>query len=216
MLVELHCHSNFSDGKASIEEILKYAKSIGLGAIAITDHDTGKGSDAALKLAKNYGIIVIPGIEIKCRDRENDITGEVIALGTNTAFTGDIPSVADKIHAAGGMAVAAHPFGGMWNPVFRNKEMIKEVDAVEVMNAAALPWRNNRARQAAERYKKPMVSGSDAHTLEELGKAACRISADSLDGILKAIKKGEVVLPKNTSAFSVIKAKAKRRFLKFL
>ncbi|MEM4541130.1 MAG: PHP domain-containing protein, partial [Archaeoglobaceae archaeon] len=42
-MIDLHIHSNFSDGKASVAEIAKKAKEIGLKAIAIVDHSIELG-----------------------------------------------------------------------------------------------------------------------------------------------------------------------------
>lgn len=210
IIAELHCHSIYSsDGHAPVECMLSYAKNNGLGAIAITDHNTSKGSMLAVRLSKQYDIIVIPGIEIDSDDEK----GQIVALGTNESFSGNMLDVIDKIHTAGGIAVAAHPFGGMGSPAFRNKELIKKLDAVEAFNGLAFSWQNEKALKLARRLKKPVTSGSDAHTLEELGTAACKIPGSSVSSIIKAIKNGKVIIPKKkTSALSVIKMKIKRRF----
>ena len=51
ILAELHCHSNCSDGKPSVKQMMKKASN-DLDAIAITDHNTSKGSKLALKMEK--------------------------------------------------------------------------------------------------------------------------------------------------------------------
>ena len=210
MIVELHSHSIYSsDGHASVEQILGRAKNIGLGAIAITDHNQIQGSRKAVALAKKYNIIVIPGIEIDCKDEK----GQVLAYGTNEMISGNILDVIDKIHSLGGIAVAAHPSGGLGSPAFQNKEVIKKMDAIEVFNGLAFSWQNKKSAKLARQLKKPGTSGSDAHTLEELGTAACKINANSAERIIRAIKKGQVILPKKkTSTLSVITSKIKRRF----
>ncbi len=50
-MIDLHIHSNYSDGTCSIEEIIKEAKSLGLKQIAITDHNTLDGSIVASKIS---------------------------------------------------------------------------------------------------------------------------------------------------------------------
>lgn len=62
--VDLHVHTTASDGSMTPSEIVKYAYSKGLKAIAITDHDTIDGVKEALKTGKELGIQVIPGVEI--------------------------------------------------------------------------------------------------------------------------------------------------------
>lgn len=67
MMIDLHIHSNYSDGSWSIEEILKEAKKLGLTQLSITDHNTLNGSIKASKEAK---IDFIIGTEISV-DYEN-------------------------------------------------------------------------------------------------------------------------------------------------
>ena len=61
---DLHTHTTFSDGSLSPEELLRIAREIGLKALAITDHDTVEALQSALKLAPQYGIEIIPAIEL--------------------------------------------------------------------------------------------------------------------------------------------------------
>lgn len=63
-LVDLHLHTTASDGTMTPSELVKYAKSKRLIAIAITDHDNVDGIEEALAEGKRLGIEVIPGIEM--------------------------------------------------------------------------------------------------------------------------------------------------------
>jgi predicted metal-dependent phosphoesterase TrpH len=64
-MVDLHTHSNASDGDFSPARIIREAVREGLSAIALTDHDTIKGLEDARKEAAVQGIRLIPGIEIE-------------------------------------------------------------------------------------------------------------------------------------------------------
>lgn len=64
--VDLHVHSDASDGTMSPGEVVSYAASKGLQALALTDHDTVAGLDEAEKAAKACGVELIPGIEMSC------------------------------------------------------------------------------------------------------------------------------------------------------
>lgn len=79
MLVDLHMHSQFSDGVYSVEELLGQAVSAGIGTIAITDHDIVGGSKKALQLVKELAlpIRVIAGVELNT----NHANSEVHILG---------------------------------------------------------------------------------------------------------------------------------------
>jgi 3',5'-nucleoside bisphosphate phosphatase len=63
-IIDLHTHSNASDGSMSSVELVRHAKEKGLAAIALTDHDTVDGVKDALEEGERIGIEVIPGIEI--------------------------------------------------------------------------------------------------------------------------------------------------------
>lgn len=67
-MIDLHTHTNASDGSFSLEELLKMAESAGLKAIAITDHDT---VESARKLSKTKSKMeLIPGVEISVYDNK--------------------------------------------------------------------------------------------------------------------------------------------------
>lgn len=63
-LIDMHTHTTASDGLHSPSDNVRFAKEVGLSAIAITDHDTMAGVDEACSAGKNLGIIVIPGVEL--------------------------------------------------------------------------------------------------------------------------------------------------------
>lgn len=62
--IDLHCHSNASDGKYSPAEIVNRAYENNVKILALTDHDTVRGINSALKEAANKDMIFIPGIEL--------------------------------------------------------------------------------------------------------------------------------------------------------
>jgi len=64
IMVDLHTHSNISDGEYSPAELVQEAQKKGINALALTDHDTLDGLEAARDAAKAAGIRLIPGIEI--------------------------------------------------------------------------------------------------------------------------------------------------------
>lgn len=71
--VDLHVHSNASDGTLSPEEVVHLASDAGLSAIALTDHDTTAGIAEAKEAGKKFGIEVIPGIEVSSAYSGKDI-----------------------------------------------------------------------------------------------------------------------------------------------
>ena len=72
MRVDLHLHTNASDGQYSPAELVELARKFDV--IAITDHDTTDGIAEAQRTAKGYGSpLVIPGIELSAEDDEGDV-----------------------------------------------------------------------------------------------------------------------------------------------
>ncbi|TFF97655.1 MAG: PHP domain-containing protein [Promethearchaeota archaeon] len=66
-MIDLHLHSNKSDGLDSPSELVKKANNLGLKAIAITDHDTIDGVEEFLSVGEKFKIITISGIEISIK-----------------------------------------------------------------------------------------------------------------------------------------------------
>ena len=59
--VDLHVHSNASDGTLSPEQVVRLAHEAGLSAIALTDHDTTAGVAGAAEAGAELGLEVVPG-----------------------------------------------------------------------------------------------------------------------------------------------------------
>lgn len=74
---DLHVHTFYSDSTFSPDEVLAHADKVGLAGIAICDHDSVDGLQPALEAARQYGIEIIPGIEITVEkaDAEMHILG---------------------------------------------------------------------------------------------------------------------------------------------
>ncbi len=78
MKVDFHCHTTASDGTLSPEALIDLAVNQQLNALAITDHDTTAGYEAAKPYAEQIGIRLVPGVEISCEWRGATI--HVVAL----------------------------------------------------------------------------------------------------------------------------------------
>ena len=65
--IDLHSHTSESDGSLRPEELVQKARDLGLDALAITDHDTLKGYEAAIPHARTLGIDLVCGIELNTR-----------------------------------------------------------------------------------------------------------------------------------------------------
>ncbi|HBI14496.1 MAG TPA: phosphoesterase [Desulfobulbaceae bacterium] len=70
MCVDLHLHSLYSDGSATPLELVEIAAGNKLAGIALTDHDTVEGIAEILAHGCNFGLAVIPGLEVSSTHRK--------------------------------------------------------------------------------------------------------------------------------------------------
>jgi predicted metal-dependent phosphoesterase TrpH len=84
IVIDLHTHSNFSDGSDSPAQLAAHAREIGIHAIALTDHDTTASHQPMAEACEHYGVELVPGVEISLLDnaipRRGD-HGEAFARG---------------------------------------------------------------------------------------------------------------------------------------
>lgn len=171
----------------SPEQIVKQASAIGLDCVAVTDHDTIKGALEALKFAKKYKILVVPGLEVSSKD------GHVLALGVKKDVPKELPAVetVEKIHDLGGIAVASHPFAGFPKSAVGLKIVGGGFDAIEGWNARTATRANKKAQMIAADNGIQMIANSDSHNWKDVGVAHTIITGSDL---LSAIKKGKTQL----------------------
>lgn len=67
MRIDLHTHSNRSDGTDSPADLVAAAVAAGLDVVALTDHDTAQGWPEAETTAADSGVVLVPGMEISCQ-----------------------------------------------------------------------------------------------------------------------------------------------------
>ena len=181
---DLHVHTIYShDSVITSRDLVFYAKKSGLTAVAITDHNQVEG---ARKIASETNFLIIPGTEVQ---PEGHIVGRNVQELISTGLTAD--ETVDKIHQAGGIAIACHPFVLFKGSV--GKYATAKFDAVETLNASAFPFgsASKKADQLAERLGLPKVAGTDAHYGPVIGRCFTLIDAEpNVEAAVKAIAKG--------------------------
>ncbi len=85
MCIDLHTHSVYSDGSATVEELINLAGQHNLHALALTDHDTIEGVKEAQQLGASIGIPVISGVEISCTMRQHTV--HILGYGFDAEYT---------------------------------------------------------------------------------------------------------------------------------
>jgi hypothetical protein len=216
ILCDLHMHTNHShDCRIDPVELVEHAEAIGLGAIAVTDHNAFDGAVEAAEAGAERGLVVIEGEEIK-----TDGQGEVIGL----FLSEEIPrgmSFADTlaaIKAQGGLVYLPHPFDRLHaipDPATLHRHL-DAIDVFEVYNARLLfEAYNEEALRFARKYDLTMGAGSDAHVLQGVGTGALRMRAfEGKEEFLLSLRTAQVIRrPKSLVYLQSLKwvAQAKER-----
>jgi hypothetical protein len=195
MLVDLHMHTNWSnDCQITVAELLEHAEAIGLGAIAVTDHNAFGGALEAAELARDRDLVVIPAEEVK-----TDAQGEVIGLFLQEEIPRGL-SFADTIAAIreqGGLVYLPHPFDRVHtipDPATIHRHLA-DIDVFEVYNARLLfETYNEEALRFARKYGLQMGAGSDAHVLQGVGTGVLRMRAfDGPEEFLLSLRTAQVL-----------------------
>jgi len=202
--IDLHCHSRYSiDGVTPVEELLARASAAGLDGVALTDHDTIAGVQEAADRAPEYGLTVIPGIEV------TSAAGHVLGLGVDSVVPMGLSfhETIDQIHDAGGIAVVPHPYQErLRHGVLANVEPHELVaaDAIEIYNSRFVTGKSNhQAEQLAEELDMPATAASDAHIGDMVGQAITHIDAKpDVDAILDAVVDGHTETDGQRTPFS--------------
>ena len=213
---DLHMHTSWShDCSIQVEELLDHAETIGLGAIAVTDHNRLGGAQEAVELVRNRGLTVIPGEEVK-----TDTQGEVIGLFLHEEIPRGL-SFADTIaaiRAQDGLVYLPHPFDRRHAiPDARTLHRhLADIDVFEVYNARLIRESfNDEALRFARKYDLTMGAGSDAHVLLGVGAGAVKMRAfDGPEDFLVSMRGAEILRrPKSLIVQQVQKwaAQAKER-----
>jgi predicted metal-dependent phosphoesterase TrpH len=184
--IDLHVHTTFSpDSLITPEQLVFFARKRGLDGVAVTDHDR---LDGALKIAEKTDFLILPGMEI------SSLNGHIVALNVQEKIAKGLTSeeTVDRIHDAGGIAIACHPIAFFKGSL--GKYASSKFDAIEVINSSVLPFRYSvkRSQQLALRLGIARVAGTDAHYAPEIGCAYTIVDAEPrvLD-IVNAIKNGK-------------------------
>jgi len=182
---DLHIHTIYSrDSVITPKELVFYAKKRGLTAVAVTDHNEVEG---ALKIAKETSFLIIPGTEV------SSLHGHIVGLNVQEPIPRGLSAdeTVDRIHEAGGIAIACHPFALFKGSI--GKHVTSKFDAVEAINASAFPFgrATRQAHQLAERLRLPKVAGTDAHYGPVIGQAYTLVdSEEDVEAVVKAIVDG--------------------------
>lgn len=196
-VVDLHFHSQHSDGSNSIKEIADYAEILGIG-VAVTDHNDISG---AVEIDAYPHILSIPGIEITSREGTHILNyfyeiddlksfyEQEVAFhrGKDVMSSTDLSleEIIQKSKQYNGLSFFPHPFCGMYTGIASHQleqhhlaRLYNMIDGVEVINSENLNKWNLKSALLGFNLGKAISGGSDGHSLYQLGKvvsyAACK------------------------------------------
>ena len=181
MKIDFHVHTNRSvDAVHSPRLMVRQAQKAGLDAIAITDHNRQFPKSEAQRLSREFGILVLPGME----GGNIAVERHWIALDVGREISKNaIGAVLSCIRQEGGLSIAPHPHARLGYSDYAALGF----DAVEVLNGSE----RESNRQVLNTRNVPETGGSDAHALAMLGFTWTEVEADaSAESVLEAVRKG--------------------------
>jgi hypothetical protein len=191
--VDLHMHTDHSpDCATPVDTLLDTAKRVGLGAIAITDHNEVSGALAAREHAD--GIKVIVAEEVKTADQ-----GEVIGLFIEEKIPRGmtLQETIAEIRRQGGLVYVPHPFDRMHAvPDYEHLlDVVEDIDAIEVFNPrVAFSAFNEEAARFAAKYRIVAGAGSDSHVAQGLGSVKIKMrDFDGPEEFLESLRDADIV-----------------------
>jgi predicted metal-dependent phosphoesterase TrpH len=232
---DLHMHSLYSKkcGLYSIKAILDYVEEMtDLDIIAITDHDETEGAQEAAELASRYSFKVIVGEEILTKQ------GEIIGLFLKERILPRKSLVVTlyEIHRQGGLAIVPHPFYfyGKFpgfkkavsvrtlNKICKKEDKYIKIDALEAFNPSlAGHFSNRKVRKFNPKiFDLPITASSDAHSLEQIGRAYTLFPGKTKKDLYHSILQGITIIQGNEywpvrETAKLIKGNVKKRLRKY-
>lgn len=198
--VDLHVHTpasyDFKDKTATGQDIVDAAISVGLDAIAITDHNDYSFIDVVKEAAKDTSLVVFPGVEISTRDGHllavmdpsccgDDVRKLLILCGIgrtsghnecgapDTCSELPVEEVADIVRQQGGLAILAHFDGpkGVLNTVGVGvaRQRIHAHPSISALELVDASIKNDWVEGKIYPVQRACIQGSDAHALDQIG-----------------------------------------------
>lgn len=231
--IDLHVHTALSacgEDVMSPRQVLAHAARRSVDVLAVTDHNASTSAYTACRMAGEFPVRVLPGMEITTREEvhllavfddpeqlheltaliehnlppgENDDTlfgyqlvyderDEIIGVDDRlrqSAVALGIDRLASEIHAIGGLAIPAHVF----RPRNSLTSQLGLIDPTSEYDALEVRWRHwatgeYRLGDRVEGF--PVITGSDAHFLEDVGRQCLELEAvvTGVDSLRQALE----------------------------
>src|ERR1700730_19195603 len=183
--VDVHLHTNRGSAASNVSprDLIERARTIGIGAVCITERDTMWDLAEVGEMARDAGVLLLRGMEVT-----TDM-GHIGVFGLDT-YLGGIYKLAELRRVAddkGAILIANHPFRYKLDARFSfmntdhepidpahperaaRLEIFRMVDAIEALNGACSEEENLFALKVAEHLGLAVVAGSDSHSASSIG-----------------------------------------------
>jgi predicted metal-dependent phosphoesterase TrpH len=188
-VVDMHFHSELSDGHDSIEDIAQRAMELGIG-IAVTDHNSIHG---AVEIDRYKNVFSIPGIELTSYEGTHLLVyfyeiksllrfysqhvQPFIGAEIMSSLSLELEDLIRRARKFETLIIFPHPYCGTYtgihNPYFpeeRFEQLLNLADGVEVINSENLNKWNLRSALLGFNLNKGITGGSDGHRLDQMGR----------------------------------------------
>ncbi|MBW2997588.1 PHP domain-containing protein [Candidatus Woesearchaeota archaeon] len=200
MLVDMHVHTNVSDGTCSPNAVVQRAKELGIG-VAISDHDKILGSVKSYD--NEYNVPVIPSIEVEANTGEHFLyyfgTPEELKVFYKDEIKGrecrrSVFELLDLKKRYNCLVSWAHPAGAPPNTWFswRKKKItfnLKKIDCLELLNGLAGVQHLEKVASWIMKHRKAFTGGSDAHEKAQIGRVVTYAKAKNIQEFLEKVRK---------------------------
>lgn len=207
MCVDMHLHSTYSDGAATISQLIRKAAALGIG-LSVTDHNEIKGS---LEASKNKeGVAIIPGIEVKScelvdilfyfydiKTMEVFFQKEILPYRRKfmhaTKTTRKITEILELKNKYDCLVSIPHPYGYSMRTTIKDifekyEPVLKKADVFEAINGGNSRKQNLKAVEYIKKNNKASTAGTDGHSVYPIGNILTCSKAKTIAGFLDNIK----------------------------
>jgi len=196
--VDLHMHTDHSpDCATPVDTLIETARRVGLGAIAVTDHNEISGALQACERAD--GVKVIVAEEVKTAD-QGEVIGLFIEEKIERGMT--LQETIAEIRRQGGLVYVPHPFDRMHSvPDYEHLlGVVEDIDAIEVFNPrVAFSAFNEEAARFAAKYRIAAGAGSDSHVAQGLGSVKIRMrDFEGPEEFLESLREADIIRKKQS------------------
>jgi hypothetical protein len=188
-VVDLHFHTNHSDGLNSVKAVAERARELGIG-VAITDHNEIQG---AVEIAAEKDLLTIPGIEITSAEGTHLLVYFYSIAGLKKFYKNDLkPYMGHDVMSSteltmekiilrarkyNSLVVFPHPYCAMYTGIcnyqFSSEQLatlLQMCDGIEAINSENLKKWNLKSALLGFNLNKALTGGSDGHTLYHMGR----------------------------------------------